>query len=52
MQCWLNGPTSAGIDCKIKMAYILIKTNIPVFHHSIIPFLEQIQKPKKPPYYQ
>jgi hypothetical protein len=38
MQCWINGPATGGIDDKIKMAIILLKTNIPAFHHSIIPF--------------
>ncbi len=38
MQCWINGPATGGIDDKIKMANILLKTNIPSFHHSIIPF--------------
>jgi hypothetical protein len=38
MQCWINVPATDGINDKIKMAYILLKTNIPVFHHSIIPF--------------
>jgi len=46
MQCWINGP-AGGIDDKIKMANILLKTNIPSFHHSIIPFPEQIRKPQK-----
>ena len=31
MQCWINGPATDGIDDKIKMAYILLKTNIPAF---------------------
>jgi hypothetical protein len=35
MQCWINGPTTGGIDDKIKMAIILLKTNIPPFHYSI-----------------
>jgi hypothetical protein len=43
MQCWINGPATDGIDDKIKMAYILLKTNIPAFHHSNIPFSEQIR---------
>jgi len=38
MQCWINGPATGGIDDKIKMVNILLKTNIPSFHHSIIPF--------------
>ncbi len=46
MQCWINGPATDGIDDKNKMAYILLKTNIPAFHHSIIPFSGQIPKSK------
>jgi hypothetical protein len=38
MQCWINGPATGGIDDKIKMAIILLKANIPAFHHSKIPF--------------
>ena len=52
MQCWINCPATDGIDAKIKMAYILLKTNIPTLHHSIIPFSGQIRKPKKSLYYQ
>ena len=52
MQCWINVPATDGIDDKIKMAYILLKTNIPTFHHSIIPFSGRIRKPKKSLYYQ
>jgi len=52
MQPWINDPATDGIDDKIKMAYILLKTNIPAFQHSIIPFSGQIRKPKKPLYYQ
>ena len=37
MQCWINGPATGGIDDKIKMVNILLKTNIPSFHPSIIP---------------
>jgi len=47
MQCWINGPATGGIDDKLKMVNILLKTNIPAFHPSIIPFPGQIQKPKK-----
>jgi hypothetical protein len=47
MQCWINGPATGGIDDKIKMANILLKTNIPSFQHSIIPFSGQIRKPQK-----
>ena len=46
MQCWINGPATDGIEDKINMAYILLKTNIPTFHHSIIPFSGRIRKPK------
>jgi len=46
MQCWINGPATGGIDDKIKMALILLKTNIPALHHSIIPFSGQIRKPQ------
>ncbi len=52
MQCWINVPATDGIGDKIKMAYILLKTNIPAFHHSIIPFSGQIRKPKELVYYQ
>jgi hypothetical protein len=38
MQCWINDPAICGIDDKIKIAIILLETNIPSFHHSIIPF--------------
>jgi hypothetical protein len=47
MHCWINVPTTDGANDKIRMAYILLKTNIPAFHHSIIPFSGQIRKPKK-----
>ena len=47
MQCWINGPATSGIDDKIKMAIILLKTNIPAFHHSIIPFPGQVRTPQK-----
>jgi len=52
MQCWFNVPATGRIDDKIKMAKIHLKTNIPSFHHSIIPFPEQIRKPEKPLYSQ
>jgi hypothetical protein len=42
MQCWANGPATEGIGDKIKIAYILLRTNFPEFHHSIIPFSGQI----------
>ena len=47
MQCWINGPASGGIDDKLKMVNILLKTNVPAFHSSIIPFLGHIQRPQK-----
>jgi hypothetical protein len=47
MQCWINGPATGGIDGKIIMANILLKTNIPSFHHSIIPFSGQIRGSQK-----
>ncbi len=31
MQCCINGPATGGIDDKIKMDNILLKTNIPAF---------------------
>ncbi len=34
MQCWINGPATDGIDDKIKMAYILLKTKVPAFSPS------------------
>ncbi len=37
MQCWVNGPATDGIGDKIKMAYILLDTNIPAFQRSTIP---------------
>jgi hypothetical protein len=52
MQCWIDGPATDGIDDKNKMAHILLKTNIPTLHYSIIPFSGQIRKPKKSLYYQ
>jgi hypothetical protein len=47
MQCWINGSATGGIDDKIKMVNILLKTNIPSFHPSIIPFPGQIRRPQK-----
>ena len=47
MQCWMNGPATGGIDDKLKMVNILLKTNIPAFHPSIIPFPGEIRKPQK-----
>jgi len=42
MQCWINGPATGGIEDKIKMVNILLKTNIPSFQYSIIPFSGKI----------
>ena len=47
MQCWINDPATGGIDDKLKMVNILLKTNIPAFHPSIIPFPGQIRRPQK-----
>jgi len=47
MQYWIGGPAMNRIDDIIKMAYFLLKTNIPAFHPSIIPFSGQIRKPKQ-----
>jgi len=47
MLYWANGKIC--VDDKIKMANILLKTNLPVFHYSIIPFLRQAFKPQKSP---
>jgi len=44
MQCWINGPATGGIDAKIKMANILLKTNIPLFHFSIFGANSEAQK--------
>jgi len=46
MEWWVDGVTH--IDGKIKMVNFLSKSNIPSFHHSIIPFSKQIRKPKNP----
>jgi hypothetical protein len=39
MQCWINDPATGGIDDKLKMVKILLKTNIP--------FPGQIRRPQK-----
>jgi len=49
MQYWVNGKIC--VDDKIKMANILLKTNLPVFHYSIIPFLRQAFMPQKIAYF-
>jgi len=48
MQCWVNG--GVCVDDKIKMANILLKTNLPVFHYSIIPYSRQAFKSQKMSY--
>jgi len=50
MLYWANGKIC--VDDKIKMANILLKTNLPVFHYSIIPFLRQAFKPQKVLFFQ
>ena len=47
MQSWINGPATDGIDGKLKTVNILLKTNIPSFHPSIIPFPGKIRKSQK-----
>jgi len=37
MQFWVKGRATGGIGAKIKITYILLETNIPIFHYSIIP---------------
>jgi hypothetical protein len=49
MQYWINGPATGWIKDKIKMGNILLKTNIPSFHHSIIPVPGRIRKFQKHP---
>ncbi len=49
MQCWVNGKIC--VDDKIKMANILLKTNLPVFHYSIIPLLRQAFEFQKMSYF-
>jgi hypothetical protein len=44
MQYWVNGKIC--VDEKIKMANILLKTNLPVFHYSIFPYSRQAFKPQ------
>ena len=45
MECWVDG--RIRFHDKIKMDNILLKTNIPVFHHSIIPYVRQKSEPQK-----
>jgi hypothetical protein len=53
MECWNNGIMDSGLmvefvlTIKLKMDDILLKTNLPVFHHSIIPYSRQAFKPQK-----
>jgi len=49
MQCWVNGKIC--VDDKIKMANILLKTNLPLFHYSIILFLRQAFEVQKMAYF-
>jgi len=36
MKCWINGPTTGGIDDKIKMTSILLKTNIAMKNLTLV----------------
>ena len=47
MQYCTKRPATDWIDDKFRMAYILLETNIPAFHHSIIPFPGQIRIPNE-----
>jgi len=38
------------LTIKLKMDNILLKTNLPVFHYSIIPYSRQAFKPQKMSY--
>jgi len=42
MQYWVNGKIC--VDDKIKMANILLKTNLPIFHYSILEASVQASK--------
>jgi len=42
MQYWVNGKIC--VDDKIKMANILLKTNLPAFHYSILEASVQASK--------
>jgi hypothetical protein len=46
-QGWIVGPAAKRMDNRSNMACILLRTNIPAFHHSIIPYSGQIRKPEK-----
>ncbi len=48
MQCWVNGKIC--VDDKIKNGLYRFKKNLPVFHHSIIPYSKQAVKPQKMSY--
>ena len=52
MQCWINGPATGGIDDKIKMANILLKTNIPASTIPLFHFRGKFGSPKIPLYSQ
>jgi len=45
LSCWVNGNNRFGD--KIKMDNILLKTTIPSFHYSIIPWLGPKPRPQK-----
>ncbi|PLX46094.1 MAG: hypothetical protein C0611_12345 [Desulfobacteraceae bacterium] len=56
MEYWNNGFWDNAIlglmvkfvlRIKLKMDKILLKTNLPLFHHSIIPYLRQAFKTQK-----
>ena len=46
MECWVND--RIRFDDKIKIDNFLLKTNIPIFHHSTIPYMRQKSEPQKP----
>jgi hypothetical protein len=63
MQYWINGSATGGIADKIKMAIILLKTNIPAFsprrrlyepeaNVPLFHFQGKFGSPKKPLYSQ
>jgi hypothetical protein len=46
--CWVDGKIC--VDDSIKIDIYFSKTNIPVFHHSIIPSSEAENRPQKTPH--
>jgi len=46
MECWVND--RIRFDDKIKIDNFLLKTTIPIFHHSTIPYMRQKSEPQKP----